>query len=230
MDPKILIIILGTALGIAALVFLLAYICFLRVFKAPKKKILGKDEYDLPPGEVYVPFYDEIISSTKEIREMPHEDLEITSHDGLKLRGRYYEYAKGAPIELLFHGYQGNSERDLCAGVKRCFAIGRSAVLIDHRAAGRSEGKVISFGINEHRDCLAWVDFAVKHFGSDSKIVLTGVSMGAATVMIAVLYIVEIIIHLILSAEFCGNIRITSHINRVVKFIASGTTFYNTGI
>jgi fermentation-respiration switch protein FrsA (DUF1100 family) len=48
-----------------------------------------------------------------------------------------------------------------------------------------NEGRVITFGINESRDCLSWVDFAVKHFGSDVKLILTGISMGAATVCIA---------------------------------------------
>ena len=47
------------------------------------------------------------------------------------------------------------------------------------------EGKVITFGIKEHRDCLAWVDFMVEHFGPDVKIILTGISMGASTVLIA---------------------------------------------
>lgn len=185
MDPKIIITVLGVLIAIAVLVLLVAYICFFRVFRAPKRRELGKDEYDLPPGKVYIPYYDQIIAATKAAREMPHEDLSITSHDGLKLCGKYYEYEKGAPVELLFHGYRGNAERDIAAGIERCFSLGRSAVLIDQRASGKSEGKVTSFGINEYRDCLAWVDFAVKHFGDDVKIVLTGVSMGAATVMIA---------------------------------------------
>jgi fermentation-respiration switch protein FrsA (DUF1100 family) len=44
---------------------------------------------------------------------------------------------------------------------------------------------VITFGIKEHRDCLSWVDFMVKHFGPDVKIILTGISMGASTVLMA---------------------------------------------
>ena len=42
---------------------------------------------------------------------------------------------------------------------------------------------MISFGINEHRDCLAWLDFAIQRFGKDVKIILTGISMGASTVL-----------------------------------------------
>ncbi len=170
---------------IALLVLITAFICFYRVFFAEKRKPLGDNEYEIPDGEIYEVFREEMIGWVKDARAMPHEDVSITSFDGLKLGGRYYECRKGGIVELLFHGYQGDSERDLSGGIKRCFALGRNALLIDQRAHGNSEGNVISFGINECRDCLNWVDFAINHFGQDVKLILTGVSMGAATVMMA---------------------------------------------
>ena len=116
---------------------------------------------------------------------MPHRDLEVRSFDGLTLRGKYYEFAKVAPIEILFHGYKGNAERDLSGGIFRCFALGRNALLVDHRASGKSEGHVITFGAKEVRDCLLWVDLVIREIDPQAKIILTGVSMGAATVMMA---------------------------------------------
>ena len=44
---------------------------------------------------------------------------------------------------------------------------------------------MISFGINERRDCLSWIDFIIKELGADTKIILCGISMGAATVLMA---------------------------------------------
>ena len=44
---------------------------------------------------------------------------------------------------------------------------------------------MITFGIHERRDCLKWIDFTIDHFGPDVKIILTGISMGAATVLMA---------------------------------------------
>ena len=85
----------------------------------------------------------------------------------------------------MFHGYRGTAERDLSGGVQRCFRVGRSALVVDQRCSGKSGGRVITFGINEHKDCLSWVDFMVKHFGPDVKIILTGISMGGATVLTA---------------------------------------------
>ena len=44
---------------------------------------------------------------------------------------------------------------------------------------------MITFGILEHRDCLLWVEHAVKRFGEEVQLHLTGISMGAATVLMA---------------------------------------------
>jgi fermentation-respiration switch protein FrsA (DUF1100 family) len=56
---------------------------------------------------------------------------------------------------------------------------------VDQRTSGQSGGKIITFGIHESRDLHRWAEFMVSHFGPDVKIILTGISMGAATVMIA---------------------------------------------
>ncbi|MBQ7873344.1 MAG: alpha/beta hydrolase [Clostridia bacterium] len=171
--------------AIIAIVLLTSYICFLKVFRTPKRKKLGKGEYDLPPGDIYEPFYPQMREWIDSIRGMKRELFEIESFDGLKLRGYYYEYSPDSPLELIFHGYGGNAERDLSGGVERCFALGRSAVLIDQRGAGMSEGRICSFGINERLDCLEWIKFATRKFGKDRPLIIGGVSMGAATVMMA---------------------------------------------
>ena len=154
-------------------------------FYVPKKKPKSPDEFDLPKGKIYEPYHKQMIAWTKETRSMPQERFTITSFDGLRLSGKYFEYKKGAPIELMFHGYRGNAERDLSGAVQRCFSLGRNVLIVDQRTSGYSEGNVISFGINEHKDCLSWVNFLIEHFGKDVKIILTGISMGASTVMMA---------------------------------------------
>ena len=174
------------ALGVIVfLIVLTSFICFLKVFYFKKRKPLGENEYEVPEGEVYAPFREQIINWTKKSREMPYKIFEIKSFDGLKLKGKYYECNPNGLTEILFHGYKSTSERDLCGAIERCFAIGRNALLVDHRASGGSEGRICTFGIKERKDCKAWVDFAVKHFGKDVKLGISGVSMGAATVLMA---------------------------------------------
>lgn len=170
--------------AVIILVLVISYICFRMAFL--RKEITDStDLLPLPEGAEYDPYREKIRSWMEMTRQLPSEEFTITSFDGLKLRGKYFECQPGAPIELMFPGYRGLAERDLCGGIQRCFKLGRNALRVDQRACGRSEGKVISFGINERKDCLRWVDFLIEHFGKDTKIILTGISMGAATVMMA---------------------------------------------
>lgn len=169
----------------AAVVLLAAYGCYRFAFYEPPRKPLPEDLIEIPKGEIYEVFREKMENWVREARAMPHKDVQITSFDGLKLRGKFYEYAPGAPVEIMFHGYRGNAERDMSGGVQRCFKVRRSALVVEQRCSRGSEGNTITFGINEHRDCLKWVDFAISYLGSDIKIILTGISMGAATVMMA---------------------------------------------
>ena len=167
------------------LILLISYICFRIVFYVSRKNETPSDEISVPDGEIYEPYQELMRKWTKETREFDHLDFTIRSHDGLLLHAKYFEYAPGALCEIMFHGYRGSAERDLSGGIQRCFALGRNVLLVDQRTSCGSEGNVISFGINEHKDCLAWINFAIEHFGPDIKLILTGISMGASTVLMA---------------------------------------------
>jgi len=182
---KLFWIILGIAAALCLLILLGAYICYRMAFYSPKRKPRDPDVIDIPEGEIYEVFRESMEKWARMTRAMPHEDVQVQSFDGLTLRGKFYEYAPGAPIELMLHGYRGSSERDMPGGALRSHRVGRSALVVDQRASGRSDGSGITFGINERKDCLTWVDFMIRKFGPDVKIILTGISMGAATVMMA---------------------------------------------
>ena len=182
---KLIFPIIITAIILILLVLLISYICFRIVFYVPRKNETPSDAIPLPDGELYEPYHPIMRKWILEARDFKKEDFYIKSHDGLTLHGKYFEYAPGATMEIMFNGYRGSAERDLSGGIQRCFALGRNVLVVDQRTSCGSEGNVISFGINEHRDCLLWVDFAVKHFGPDVKIILTGISMGASTVLMA---------------------------------------------
>lgn len=169
---------------IILLTLITSYICFRMAFWASRKET-NTEEYPIPDGEIYEPYRDIMVNWMKATRKLHCEEFNIISFDGLNLHARYYEYAPNAPVEIMFHGYRGSAERDLCGGVQRCFTLGRNVLLVDQRTSCGSEGNVISFGINESKDCLSWVDFAIQHFGPDVKLILTGISMGASTVIMA---------------------------------------------
>lgn len=177
-------IILGL-IGFILLTFTVFLGCFFFVFYSAPKKKFSDSEYDLPLGKIYEPYYDEMKHWIDQVRAMKCLEMKTVSFDGLALYGKYYEYSPDAPLEILFHGYRGNALRDLCGAVERCFALGRSALIVDQRGSGKSQGRLITFGVKERFDCLSWIEYAREHFGKDKKIILTGISMGASTVMMA---------------------------------------------
>lgn len=182
----ILYIIFAILFGLVFIVLLTSYICFRMAFYVKDKDKIKSDVSSIPPGKEYVKYREQMLEWQRQIKEMPHEELSIITHDGLTLRGKYFELDKNAPIELMMHGYKGCSYRDLCGGVNRAFAVGHNVLLFDHRAHGESDGNVISFGINESKDCLLWLELLEKKFGPDIKVILTGVSMGAATALMTI--------------------------------------------
>ena len=154
-----------------------------QAFYSPKNR--KEDIYDIPHGKQYEERKDFMISLIKEMSEIPFEWVEITSYDNLKLRGRYYHVRDDAPLHIEFHGYRGTAYRDFCGGNKRAREAGFNSLVVDQRAHGTSEGTCINFGVKEKYDCVSWIEYALARFGSDLEIHLSGVSMGATTVLMA---------------------------------------------
>ena len=158
-------------------------ISFWAYTKAYRRSRRPEDIYELPeqtPADVAL----RTRTLIRALDAVPFEPVEITSHDGLRLFGRYYHVADGAPVHIQCHGYRSYAMRDFCGGNPIAREMGHNTIVIDQRAHGRSEGDTISFGINERLDVLSWAEYARNRFG-DVPIFLTGVSMGAATVLMA---------------------------------------------
>lgn len=136
-------------------------------------------------GSVYEPYQEEITHLYCQLRDRPCEYVTIYSDDGLKLFGRYYHVSDSAPLDIGFHGYRSRSFTDFAGGSEISFDMGHNLLLVDQRAHGHSEGRTISFGIRERWDVLCWIRYALERFGSDTDLFLYGVSMGAATVLMA---------------------------------------------
>lgn len=120
-----------------------------------------------------------------EMDARPFEPVFIHSMDGLRLGGSYYHEKEGALLQLQFHGYRGSGIRDLCGLHRLARQMGHNVLAVSQRAHGVSQGNTLTFGIKERFDCVAWAKYAAERFGEDVPIVLAGVSMGAATVLMA---------------------------------------------
>lgn len=166
-----------------AIILIAAYFTYVFTFRARKDR--ARDPFILPDREEYTrdqKFTQELI---REMNEVPFERVYTKSFDGLTLTARYIHVKDGAPLQIQCHGYRGNPIRDFCGGNKLARENGHNSLVIEQRAHLDSEGNIISFGVNERKDVLSWIEYAVGRFGDDVQIVLSGVSMGAATVLMA---------------------------------------------
>lgn len=165
------------------IILLISYISYRLAFHAPKR--LPENEISFPVGEQYEIHRPGISKYVEEMLSRPFEAVTISSHDGKKLYGRYYHVSDGAPLQIFFHGYKSFAELDCCGGSKLAQQLGQNTLVVDQRSHGKSEGASITFGIKERRDCLCWIHYARMRFGENVKIILSGLSMGAATVLMA---------------------------------------------
>lgn len=179
-----LIIVLATVVIAVLITFGIAYYGYREVFYY-KDERTNEERWEIPKGEQYEKEADNMRSLIGNLALIPAEWVTITSFDGLKLAGRYYHVRDGAPVQIQLHGYHSDGIRDFCGGNMAARAMGMNTLVIDQRAHGRSEGHTVSFGICERRDCLSWIEYVVERFGDDQQIILAGLSMGAATVLMA---------------------------------------------
>ena len=140
--------------------------------------------YDLPPEEQYAPYRESMTALITELDAVPFEPVEIAAYDGAKLFGRYYHTSDGAPLLIGFHGFKSTALRDMCGAGRLGRQLGMDLLLVDQRAHGKSEGTTICFGVKERFDCVNWARYAAGRWPG-RPIVLMGVSMGAATVLMA---------------------------------------------
>lgn len=163
--------------------FLLEFCLYYYTFGRSEKR--ESKDFDVPSGAQYTQFKDAILENVTRVRGFESEPVETVSHDGLKLAGRYYNNGSPGKLVIFFHGYRSSAVRDGNGIIALCHDAGYDILVVDQRAHGESEGKTITFGIKEREDCFCWINFATERFGQDVKIILSGLSMGAATVMMA---------------------------------------------
>lgn len=164
-------------------VLLFSLYTYIVCFHSPRKR--KEDPYHIPDGEQYQKYGQGMVAITRLMEQVPCEYVAITAGDKTTLSARYYEFEAGAPLMILFHGYRSTSVRDSAGGFILAQRMGINVLAVDQRSHGKSSGRVITFGIRERKDVLDWISYANQRFGSERPIVLSGLSMGAATVLMA---------------------------------------------
>lgn len=133
---------------------------------------------------MYAEFAESLPRANRWLRDHNAQGVQITSFDGLTLRGHWIPAEHPFATIILFHGYRSHHLQDFAAIYGYYHSIGLNLLLVRQRAHGESGGKYITFGVKERRDVLSWIDFHNRTHGMDN-VFLGGMSMGASTVLFA---------------------------------------------
>lgn len=121
--------------------------------------------------------------SLEQIKNLPHDILEIKSHDDYNLKAVYYPCESENNVTVIcIHGYTSHAEREWAFPGLFYNSLGFNVLIPYQRAHGLSEGKYISFGALEHLDALAWVK-KINEINPETKIIIHGLSMGGGIVL-----------------------------------------------
>lgn len=174
MDPKWIVLIIIGAVLIAY--FICSYLIYRRLFLRKQYKSVEFVDHTAP-------FF---ASSREWYDRSPKETITIRGYDGVKLTGIFLPSYddKSTQTAIVLHGYQSQATDMIVIG-KMYNDMGFKVMLVNLRGHGESEGDFTTFGHYEKQDLKKWINYALRTYGNTDNILLHGVSLGAATVMLA---------------------------------------------
>ena len=112
------------------------------------------------------------------------ERLTVAADDGTELVGYFVQAIESASrrLAVLIHGHRSSSAMMGDYG-KHYRERGCHVFMADCRGHGESGGRNIGMGWLDRLDYLAWLNLLIGRLGSETQIVLHGISMGASTAL-----------------------------------------------
>ncbi|MGB9641716.1 MAG: alpha/beta hydrolase [Candidatus Ratteibacteria bacterium] len=115
---------------------------------------------------------------------LPYERVEFFTDDGKKLSGWLIYSKRAQGVIICLHGYPANKS-DILPFVEFLYPS-FSLFLFDFRAHGESEGKITHFGLKEHLDVKAAIQYLRNNEKTkNAKIGIWGYSLGGAVAIIS---------------------------------------------
>lgn len=178
---KILMIILIVILLVLTILYFIVGNYFYEIALNPKSSktfVLGNVEENEQQKETRI--------QTENWLDEISNDVYITTSNNRKLKLHAYEIIneKNTDIwSIVIHGYCSQG-KDMTYYAKQYYNKGYNVLIVDLRGHGKSEGDYIGMGWHDRLDIIDWTKYLINK-NPNSKIILHGVSMGAATVMMA---------------------------------------------
>ncbi len=182
-----------TAAGAAAAVTAVSGIAAYATTKLWVKIALDREEPKLAKkvmnriagGKKDTDFENATKEAAKELESKELETVKITGSDGVELIGHFYPCRNSRRVIIAFHGWRSSWLYDYGLISDFWHKNDCSILYVDQRGQNGSGGEYIGFGLTERYDCIDWINWAMCRCGKRMPIYLAGVSMGAATVLMA---------------------------------------------
>lgn len=123
--------------------------------------------------------------AAKKLEALPHEVVTLVSHDGEQLCGHWFPCKNAKRAVLAMHGWRSSWSMDFGLIAEFWFRTGCSVLFAEQRGQNNSGGDYMGFGLAERFDCLDWANWIDAREKGKLPIYLSGVSMGASTVLMA---------------------------------------------
>lgn len=126
-----------------------------------------------------------ITESAQKLENAGLKEINIKSSDGKRLCGHLYYSGDDKRIIIAMHGWRSSWANDFGAISDFWHKSGSAVLYVEQRGQNNSEGEYMGFGMVERFDCLEWIKWVREHNEKELPIYLAGISMGAATVLMA---------------------------------------------
>lgn len=122
--------------------------------------------------------------AAEKLENTEHQVVHIKSFDGLELIGHLFMCENAQRTVIAFHGWRSSWSADF--GLIADFLHNNhcNVLYVEQRGQNGSSGDYMGFGLLERYDCLSWIK-CIESMIPQLPIYLTGISMGATTVLMA---------------------------------------------
>lgn len=175
-------------------------------------------------------YYDYMVSASKWLEQHNASDICTSSDDGLLLHGLFVSQENARGTVILAHGYRSTPLLDFGAALPYYYKRGFNLLIPDQRSHGKSQGKLITFGIKESKDMQKWIRYHNEVYGT-IPILLFGISMGASTMLYLADKELPINVKgIIADCGFTSPKAIISHVFRSVTHLPGRISIFITNI
>lgn len=150
----------------------------------PKHMALGTRLFS--GSNLLTEYAEEISTASLDLEHAPgFKQVTLIARDGVRLVGHWHPHPDPKRVIIAMHGWRSSWSRDFGFIADFWFEQGCSVLFAEQRGQNNSGGEYMGFGILERHDCVEWINWVKEKTGGKEPIYLSGISMGATTVLMA---------------------------------------------